>query len=176
MRREDLLLVPVEPDLRLALPRLVARLAADADAPALQEVMDGAPRYFLAAEGGRAPGDAARRLVEDAEADPLRRLWLLLDGPAGAAVGLLDLHLHHPVPGTAHVGLLLLAERAQERGYGREVVEALARALGAEGFLALSLAVGDENPEALGFWEHLGFGRVARLERGVTLLERRLRR
>jgi len=84
----------------------------------------------------------------------------------------LDLWLHQPEPGTAHVGLLLVAERLQGQGLGAEATAALERSLGAAGFRLLRLSVGDENPGAHAFWERVGFAPIGRLDGGVTLYEK----
>lgn len=163
------------PVLRLdAGARVRAAEAGAGDAPALQAILDAVRDYYVLTEGAPAPPDAARDLLAEAEADDARRVFLVrLAPPAGGApVGFLDLHLHQPEPGVAHVGVLALRPEARGRGIGQDLVEALARALAAAGFGALRCSVGDENPEARGFWERVGFAEVGRLEGGVTVLER----
>jgi RimJ/RimL family protein N-acetyltransferase len=168
-----------EPDAGRALEaldgvRLVAKLATIDDARAIQACLDGAPDYHARTEGGPAAPDAARRLLEDAEADGQRRVFCLVPRTGGPAVGVLDLHLDHPEPGTAHVGLLLFREAAQGLGYGTETMATLERGLARIGFDTLRCSVGDENPGARAFWERLGFAEVGRLDRGVAVFEKRL--
>ena len=164
------------PDLPpLDAPRLAIRPAARADQGALQAVLDGAPDYHERTEGAPAAPDAAARLLDEAEADPLRRVWLISLRRGGAAAGLLDVWLDQPEPGTAHLGLLLLREVLQAQGYGAEAAGALERALAAAGYRAVRLSVGDESPGALAFWERLGYAPLGRLDGGVTLLEKPLR-
>ena len=161
-------------------PRLRAPRARPEDAAALQACLDGAPGYFELTEGGPAAPDHAERLLEDALADPARRVHLLIPrqarggspGGGGLVAGVLDLHLDHPGAGDAHVGLLLFRESCQGIGYGAETVGALVHALSAAGYRALRASVGDENPEARVFWEQVGFAEAERLDRGVTVLER----
>ena len=153
-------------------PRLRAVRAGVADAEVLQAVLEGAPEYFEVTEGEPPPPGAAERLLADAEADPDRRVYLLVPHAGGPAAGVLDLYLDHPEPGTAHVALLLFRGSCQGIGYGGETVAALAHALARAGYHALRASVGDENPEAHGFWQHLGFAEAGRLDRGVTALER----
>ena len=43
------------------------------------------------------------------------------------------------------------------------------------GYRTLRLSVGDENPEAKAFWERIGFAEVGRLDRGVSVYEKRIR-
>ncbi|MBK9516555.1 MAG: GNAT family N-acetyltransferase [Anaeromyxobacter sp.] len=155
-------------------PRLVIRPAGRRDAPALQRVLEGAPGYHEATEGGPADPGAADHLLDEAEADPLRRVWLVAARRDGAPVGLLDVWLDQPEPGTAHLGLLVLREAVQGQGYGAEAAAALERGLAAAGFGTLRLSVGDENPGAQAFWTRLGFAAVGRLDRGVTVYEKAL--
>ncbi len=164
----------MDPLAELAAAPVRAVAATVADAPALQAVMDAARDYFVLTEGAPAARDASRALLEDAEADAERRVYLLVPAGARAPAGFLDLHLPQPEPGVAHVGVLALRPEARGRGLGTALVEALAAALRAAGFLALRASVGDENPAAREFWDRAGFGEVGRLEGGVTVLERTL--
>lgn len=157
-------------------PRLRAVPATRAHVPALQACFAGAPDYFARTEGGPAVGDAAERLVDETEADDLRKVYALVPLVGGPAVGVLDLHLGHPEPDAAHIGLLLFRESCQGLGYGRETVTALEQALAVAGYAALRLSVGDENPAARAFWDRLGFAEAGRLDRGVTVLEKQLAR
>jgi ribosomal protein S18 acetylase RimI-like enzyme len=140
----------------------------------LQACLDASADYFLRTDGAPAPAGAALDLLAEAEADTERQVLVVRPRSPAKALGLVDLYLHQPEPGVAHVGLLLLRRAAQGRGLGREVVETLERTLGQDGFIALRVSVGDENPEALGFWERLGFLPAGRLDRGITVLEKRL--
>jgi ribosomal protein S18 acetylase RimI-like enzyme len=140
----------------------------------IQACFAGAPDYFLRTEGAAAGKGAAESLLEDAEADGQRAVYVLLPRGGGPAVGVLDLHLGNPEPDAAHIGLLLFREACQGLGYGRELVSALEDVLARAGWAALRLSVGDENPEARAFWERLGFAEAGRLDRGVTVLEKSL--
>ncbi len=155
-------------------PRLRAVLAGRADAAQIQACFMGAPDYFARTEGGEPEPDRAQRLLEDAEADDTRRIFVLVPRAGGPAVGVLDLYLHHPEPDTAHIGLLLFREACQGLGYGRETTSALEHALAQAGFTTLRLSVGDENPSARAFWERLGFAEVGRLDRRVAVFEKRI--
>ncbi len=155
-------------------PRLTARPATRARAAQIQDCFLGAPDYFARTEGGAPGADAAERLLDEAEADDTRKVYVLVPNAGGPAVGVLDLYLHHPEPGTAHIGLLLFRESCQGLGYGKETTAALEHALVRAGFDTLRLSVGDENPGARAFWERLGFGEVGRLDRGVAVFEKRI--
>jgi RimJ/RimL family protein N-acetyltransferase len=152
-------------------PRLAAVEATRADEARLQACLEAAPGYFTLTEGAPPERDAAARLLDEAEADPARRV-LLLAGRGGRALGVLDLWLDQPEPGTAHVGLLLVAEAFQGQGYGAEATFALERALAAAGYGCLRLSVGDENHGAHAFWARVGFAPVGRLDGGVTVFEK----
>lgn len=154
--------------------RLRALLATPEHAAQIQACFEGAPDYFARTEGGPPGPDAGRRLLADAEGDDLRRVYALAPVAGGLAVGVLDLYLHHPEPGVAHVALLLFREACQGLGYGKETTAALEQALVRTGYHTLRLSVGDETPEAKAFWERIGFAEVGRLDRGVSVYEKRL--
>jgi ribosomal protein S18 acetylase RimI-like enzyme len=157
-------------------PRLVAVLASSEHAGQIQACLEGAPDYFARTEG-RPPGpDAAAQLLADVEVDPSRRVYLLAPRTGGPAIGVLDLHLDYPEPGTAHIGLLLFRESCQGLGYGKETTVAVEASLARDGYRALRLSVVDENVQARLFWERLGFAEVRRLDRGVTVFEKLLGR
>lgn len=155
-------------------PRLRAVPAGPEHAAQIQACFEGAPDYFGRTEGGPPSPDAAERLLAEAQGDDLRRVYALVPNVGGRAVGVLDLYLHHPEPGVAHVALLLFRESCQGLGYGKETAAALEDVLGAAGFSTVRASVGDENPEAKGFWERLGFAEIGRLDRGVSVHEKRI--
>ncbi len=161
-------------DLRIETARLVAHPAGRDDMGALQACLDGAPDYFERLQGCGAEPDTAERLLEEAEADATRRVLLLRLRAGGRAVGLLDLDLARGGPDTAHVVLLLLREGLQGMGLGSELVRATEERLRERGLAIVTLAVCDEHPEARDFWERMGYETAARVDRGVTLLEKRL--
>jgi RimJ/RimL family protein N-acetyltransferase len=153
-------------------PRLVGLEAAREHERRLQGCLEAAPGYFLLTEGTPAAPGAAAHLLDEAEADPTRRILLLTSRRGGRPLGVLDLWLDQPEPGTAHVGLLLLAEPHQGQGLGAEAAAALERSLAAAGYAALRLSVGDENPGAHAFWARVGYAPIGRLDGGVTLYEK----
>jgi ribosomal protein S18 acetylase RimI-like enzyme len=155
-------------------PRLEARPAGSGDLQALQALLEAAPGYHRLVDGAPAHPAAASDLVADAEADPDRRLLLLWPPGGAVAAGLVDLQLHWPEPGAAHVRLLLLRESLHGRGLGREAAAGLEEALRLEGFRALRLSVTAENGGAREFWERVGFAPVDRLGAGDTLHEKLL--
>ncbi len=155
-------------------PRVRAVRAGPEHAAQIQACLEGAPDYFARTEGVPPASDAAERLLADAEGDDLRRVYALVPVAGGPALGVLDVYLHHPEPGVAHVALLLFRESCQGLGYGKETTAALEDVLARAGYGALRLSVGDENPEAKAFWDRIGFAEVGRLDRGVSVYEKRL--
>jgi ribosomal protein S18 acetylase RimI-like enzyme len=155
-------------------PRLRAVPASRDHVQQIQACFEGAPDYFARTEGGPPGPDAAERLLRDAEGDDLRRVYALVPLVGGPAVGVLDLYLDHPAPRIAHIALLLFREACQGLGYGKETTAALEQTLARAGFDTLRLSVGDENPEAKAFWERIGFAEAGRLDRGVTVYEKRI--
>jgi ribosomal protein S18 acetylase RimI-like enzyme len=152
--------------------RLHVRRAAPGDEEIVQAVLDGAPGYHELVDGAPAEARAGADLLADADADSDRLLLLLWPGAGGPAVGLIDLQLHWPDPGAAHVRLLLLREAQHGRGLGREATRGLEEALRGQGFRALRLSVTGENAGARAFWERIGFAPVEWLEAGDTLHEK----
>jgi ribosomal protein S18 acetylase RimI-like enzyme len=155
-------------------PRLEAIPAEGRHAAQIQACFEGAPDYFARTEGKLPGPDAAIQLLADAEVDSHRRVFVLVPRVGGLAVGVLDLFLDYPEPGTAQIGLLLFREACQGLGYGKETTAATEAALSRAGYRALRLSVVDENVEAKQFWERLGFAIVGRLDRGVTVYEKPL--
>jgi len=154
--------------------RLEARLASPGDRAALQDLLEATPTYHELVDGAPAGPSAAADLLHDAEADPDRCLLLLWPARGDDAAGVVDVQLHWPEPGAAHVRLLLLREALHGRGLGREAAAGLEEALRAAGFLALRLSVTGENDGARAFWERIGFAPVERRRAGDTLHEKLL--
>jgi len=154
--------------------RLEARPAGWGDVGALQSLLEAAPGYHRLVEGAPAGPNAAFDQIADAEADPDRRLLLLWPREGSMAAGVVDLQIHWPDPGAAHVRLLLLRESLHGRGLGREAAAGLEEALRLEGFRALRLSVTVENDGARAFWERVGFAPVERFRAGDTLHEKLL--
>jgi ribosomal protein S18 acetylase RimI-like enzyme len=155
-------------------PRLAVSEASREIQGALQACLDGCPDYVDRTEAVGAGRETADHLLEEAEADPQRRVYLFSLRRGGVPTALLDLWLDQPEPGTAHLGLLLVREALQGHGLGREAVATLEAALAAAGYVTLRLSVTDENREVAGFWTRLGFATVGRLDGGVTLFEKPL--
>jgi GNAT superfamily N-acetyltransferase len=59
-------------------------------------------------------------------------------------------------------------------GLGAELIRATEDRLRADGLALVTLAVCDEHAGARSFWERMGYEASARVDRGVTLMEKRL--
>jgi GNAT superfamily N-acetyltransferase len=77
---------------------------------------------------------------------------------AGAMIGVIDLIRGYPREDIAYVGLLLLSEKHQGRGYGRAAYHLLEEQIRSWGTCRrVRLAVVRVNAEAIPFWLGLGF-------------------
>lgn len=92
---------------------------------------------------------------------PEQRLVRLLKNPRAASAALTETYPSH-----LHIDLL---PRLQGRGCGRRLMSQLFRALRDAGSTGVHLGVGRNNRNAIGFYEHLGFGTVSRSEHGLTM-------
>ena len=156
-------------------PRVRAVLAGPSTSPQIQACFEGAPDYFARTEGGPPGADAAERLLADAEGDDLRRVYALVPVVGGPAVGVLDLYLAPPRARASPTSRSSSsASRARGSATARRRPRRSRRRSRAPGTATLRLSVGDENPEAKAFWERIGFAEVGRLDRGVTVYEKRL--
>jgi GNAT superfamily N-acetyltransferase len=147
----------------------------------LQEILIGAPGYFLVVEG-KLPGP-------DASVEVLRGL------PVGKTlpdkyvyeikrhdrpIGCFDVVRGYPNPEIAFIGLLLLVESEQGKSYGAEAVQYIMRLANAWGCKWLRIAVVDANKRALTFWEREGFEELYRKSSdrylsSVIVMERHLK-
>jgi ribosomal protein S18 acetylase RimI-like enzyme len=118
-----------------------------------------APNYFLQVEGClptlATVNDAV--LCAPAKTSPAYRKEFLVIRQDGDAIGTVELHVNHPEPAVAYIGLLLVREDLHRRGLGRacyHAVEAYVR----ENYDAkfVRLGVSDDN-DVSGFWSKLGF-------------------
>jgi GNAT superfamily N-acetyltransferase len=124
----------------------------------LQAVLEGAPRYAERLTGAP-PGwaDALSTYTALPEGKTYDDKFVFGLYAEGKMVGCADLIRDWPRRGSAHLGLLLIAEAFQGRGYGRAAcreVESVARGWHAE---RLRIGVLRVNEEVLPFWNKLGF-------------------
>jgi ribosomal protein S18 acetylase RimI-like enzyme len=80
----------------------------------------------------------------------------------GTLVGLLSLLDRHPVDGHPWIGLLMVHGAFHRRGIGRLMADAVEEKYGEKGRDGIGLAVLENRPSALAFWESLGWREVDR--------------
>ncbi|MFD3326306.1 GNAT family N-acetyltransferase [Streptomyces sp. NPDC058701] len=116
------------------------------------------------------PGRITVEQVAAALADELSHpgAEVLLARSAGRLVGLATTLAHHPDPASEDpdpwIGLLLIDATAHREGYGTTVAGLVEDRFRAAGRAGLRLAVLDNNPGALAFWESRGYAFVRRAE------------
>src|SRR5262245_13013021 len=122
-------------------------------------VFENTPSYFLRVEGqlpSLATVEAALK-GEPLKKDPQYRKEFLLIREGGRPIATAELHLHHPKPGVAYIGLLLVREDLWGKGVGRDCYRAVERHLrDRHDCSAIRLGVSDDN-DVSGFWSKLGF-------------------
>ena len=156
-----------------------------AEMAALQSVLEAAPRYFETVTGGP-PGPAEAQSTFTAlppgrsYAD--KRVYGLYAGDA--LIGVADVVRGWNSPEKSIIGLLLLAEAWQGRGFGRAFATLVLRAIAEWPEIAtVRVAVVRSNPGALAFWRQLGFRETGEVRAAtppfvadVVVLERPLAR
>ncbi|MFJ6798244.1 GNAT family N-acetyltransferase [Streptomyces sp. NPDC091268] len=132
------------------------------------------------------PGRITVEQVAAALADELAHdgAEVLLARTAGRLVGLAATLAHHPDPQAGDpdpwIGLLLVDATAHRRGHGRTLAGLVEDRFRAAGRTGARLAVLDDNPKALAFWQAQGYTplrRSADREKGraCTVLRKALR-
>lgn len=122
-------------------------------------IFEKAPRYFLQVEGClptmATVSDAV--LCAPAKTTSAYRKEFLVIREAGDAIGTVELHVNHPEPSIAYIGLLLVREDLHRRGVGRSCYKAVEDYV-KENYSAkyIRLGVSDDN-DVSGFWSKLGF-------------------
>lgn len=137
---------------------LIRDLSPDADLAAVTALQSEAADYWLLAEGACDPVQQAHEFFTDCPpgCDPSqsRRLGFFVQDQL---VGLAELSFGFPEPQDAYLGLMILAPRVRNQGFGPPFlahVEGLARLALAPN---LYLAVLEANPRGRAFWEKMGF-------------------
>jgi RimJ/RimL family protein N-acetyltransferase len=141
----------------------------------VQRILELAPAYALAVTGRPvAPTEAAETFSERPEGVAAADKVVFAVCADGEMVGVADMVRGYPKPGTAFLGLLVVAGPAQGRGIGRRAVRALEAVARERGCTRIRLAVVRTNDAAAGFWRAMGFsatGEVAPYEAGVVVSE-----
>ena len=132
------------------------------DLAAVRAVLDHAPGYAVAVQGGAFGPEEAESVVRDlppgASADDKRVFLVRSDG---SAIGVVECIIGYPATGIAMLGLLVLDERWQGRGYGRQSVRWLeGHVREHERCTRVRLGVVASNADALAFWEAMGYQRT----------------
>jgi GNAT superfamily N-acetyltransferase len=141
------------------------RRATAADVHAIQALFALDPHYWLHAEGAPLRANEAEAILEERPPNtpPENKHVFLVDEDAA----LLDFTEGYPTPTTWFLGLIFLAPRVRNRGFGTHLLEALSAHVRAHGGTALRLAVATQHPEARRLYERLGFKFVEHRNRTI---------
>lgn len=167
---------------------------------ALQHLYRATPRYWQLYEYANVPAGQAANDMRSAAETPGRYLMGVVqpthtqgdasastaaqpDSPQpstpqpstpGELIGLVDFRLDWPTAGTAYLGMVMVAERYQRRGFGTVAWQLLRPWLADKaGMSRVRLRVEQFNPGALQFFESLGFqltGEATRVKVGEQLV------
>ena len=122
-------------------------------------VFESSPSYFLKVEGCLptiSTVEEALRAEPKEKCERYQKEFLLIR-EGGRAIGTAELHLHHPQPGIAYLGLLIIREDLFGKGKGRECYLILERYIKEKhSCQAVRLGVSNDN-DCSGFWSKLGF-------------------
>ena len=134
---------------------------------ALQRVLEAAPAYYEAVTGAPPRGALAQStftaLPPDKSYDD-KFVWGLYAGDA--MIGCADVIRAYPIRTKAVIGLLLLAEPWQGRGFGRAFAALVEQAIAAWADIAtVRVGVATSNPDALAFWRKLGYVETGEVKR-----------
>ncbi len=151
------------------------------DEPLVDELLTGLRSYSMAVDGVTKRFDAAKHFLTALPPGmrPASKRSLLIQ-QGQMSVGLIDLVIGYPDPGTAFIGLLAIIESRQGKGIGREAYNVVERALLKDGTKRARLAVIESNPVG-GFWRKMGFEETGERKpfrgecvRGVSILMEKL--
>jgi GNAT superfamily N-acetyltransferase len=129
-----------------------------AEMQALQRVLEGAPRYaerITGAPPGAADAQSAYSALPEGKSYDDKFVFGIYAG--GEMIGCADVIRGWPRADTAHIGLLLVAEQHQRRGYGLAAYDAIEQEAHGWGAKRMRIGVVRTNEEVLPFWEKLGF-------------------
>ncbi|WP_051965078.1 GNAT family N-acetyltransferase [Deinococcus misasensis] len=135
---------------------LTFREVTPQDAELVHHLYLASPHYF-GLIGTHIPNlTEVEREVYLATLDPRRTLVFLCSGQD--QIGYLDYKMDYPNPGDVTINLLLLTEKNQSKGYGRDAVRTLEEQLKRTNRVKRILAsVYGQNPQAVRFWKNLGY-------------------
>ncbi len=134
---------------------------------ALQRVFESAPRYFDVVTGlppGSAEAQSTFTALPPGKAYDDKRVWGLYYGHQ--MIGCADVIRGYPVREKALIGLLLLAEPWQRRGFGRAFALLIEKVIAAWSEIeTLRLGVVETNAVALAFWKKMGYAETGEVKR-----------
>jgi ribosomal protein S18 acetylase RimI-like enzyme len=169
-----LAVLPCEEDLvSLRLERIAVPTPAQFDE--LFAVCRQAPNYWMLTEGKQLPGrDAIERWFDGSDLPAGRtaldnHIFGIRDGEE--LIGVVMVLRGWRYPEQATIGLLLLAERCQGRGYGREVcmqVEEMVRSW--PGMATMRIGVISTNEPAFPFWHKMGYLETGERKRDMSFI------
>jgi RimJ/RimL family protein N-acetyltransferase len=167
-----------------AAPLMLRLLTGKADEmAALQHVLESSPAYFHTITGlppGPAEAQSTFTALPRGKGYDDKRVWGLYAGDD--MIGCADVIRGYPVRDKAIIGLLLLAEPWQHRGFGRAFALLVEQMIAAwPEITTLRIGVIEQNVGALAFWRKLGYienGEVKSTDRSyagkVVVLEKPL--
>ena len=152
---------------------------------ALQRVLEAAPTYFHTVTGlppGSAEAQSTFTALPPGKDYDDKHVWGLYAGDE--MIGCADVIRGFPVRNKAMIGLLLLAENWQRRGFGRAFALLVEQIIARWPEIAmLRIGVVEQNVGALAFWRKLGYVETGEVKatgvgvhRNIILLEKPLAR
>lgn len=123
-------------------------------------IFEKAPHYFLQVEGCLPTLATVNDAILCAPANTgtaYRKEFLVIRDDEGEPIGTAELHVNHPEPEIAYLGLLLVREDFHRQGMGRACYRAVEEHVKQNyGAKFMRLGVSDDN-DVSGFWSKLGF-------------------
>ena len=145
-------------------PITLTPLTRGLHAVALQEVYAKTPSYWQMYNLPSVPPDQADRDFVEAAKTPDRTMMGIvrridrMDLNSGVELtGLVDFRRDWPDPGTVYLGMIMVAEPYQRQGIGRKAWRLLMQWLKKNELKKVRLGVEQFNPNALKFFQELGF-------------------
>jgi RimJ/RimL family protein N-acetyltransferase len=154
--------IPIDASLHTAsaAPLMLRLLTGKAgEMAALQHVLESSPAYFHTVTGlppGPAEAQSTFTALPPGKDYDDKRVWGLYAGDD--MIGCADVIRGYPVRDKAVIGLLLLAEHWQRRGFGRAFALLVERMIAAwPEITTLRIGVIEQNVGAVAFWRKLGY-------------------
>jgi diamine N-acetyltransferase len=169
-----------------AAPLTLRLLTGNADEmAALQHVLEAAPAYFHTVTGlppGPAEAQSTFTALPPGKDYDDKRVWGLY--ARNDMIGCADVIRGYPVRDKAVIGLLLLAEHWQRRGFGRAFALLVEQVIAAwPEITTLRVGIVEQNVGALAFWRKLGYAETGEVKSAdqsfvgkVVVLEKSLAR